>query len=106
LSRRHLTALALALTVMVTLWACMPDYEWRRVRSPSESYEWIVVPRDKLAFYCGMAELGAVAACAWWNRDKCIVYSYYTETQAARVFSGDGIDLREHELRHCEGWLH
>ncbi len=87
-----------------------PDYEWKQVYPPSLTYEWNVVPASDLHKVCGInpAAMPSLGACAirLQSTRHCVVYSKFTEAQAARLFAGDALDLYAHEMKHCAGFDH
>ena len=109
MNRRHLVALALALlTLAVLLSGCAAEYRWVRDGPPAARVQWIVVAYADLHKTCGTDSLKApnLGGCAFYSKDFCTVYSFVDENEASTVMSGDGLDLREHELRHCAGFIH
>jgi len=87
------------------------DYEWRKVSPPSTSYEWTVIgSKDELHKVCGinMERVPRLAACAFQIHEtkKCWIYSVHSEEEAKRVYAGDQLNLREHEMKHCQGFRH
>lgn len=110
-TRRHIFLFVLAVLVILGvlhLQGCAADYTWTRSRPAAVAVEWRVVPREKLHFHCNLTrdQAPTLGGCAWWNADVCIVYSHLDAETARRTFSGDGLDLYAHEVRHCDGWVH
>ena len=111
MNRKHLFLLALALLCLVGvihLQGCVgPEYRWTRTHEPSQDYLWRKVSRAEMYRICVFApeQFRNLGACAFpWR--ICVIYSDRSEDEAARTISGDGDDLRTHELRHCSGFSH
>ena len=111
MNRRHLFALALAMLCLIAilhLQGCAADYTWTRAKPAAQSIDWRVVSREQMYFVCQESRDRApnLGGCAWWNPDVCIVYSYMDAESAKRTISGDGMNLYEHEAKHCDGFSH
>ena len=110
MNRKHLFLLALALLCLVGaihLQGCATEYRWTRTHEPADDYLWRKVSRAEMYRICGIApeQFRNLGACAFPGR-ICEIYSDRSEQEAARTISGDGDDLRTHELRHCAGMSH
>ena len=110
-NRRHLFLLALAVFVLVGvlhLQGCATDYTWTRQHEAAESVLWRKVSRDEMYRLCNSTRDQAPnrGGCAHWYPKICEVWSMYSEDEAKRTMSGDGLDLYTHEVRHCEGFGH
>lgn len=111
-ARKTWLLLAFALLILagvLTLQGCTSDYQWKRTQDASASHQWIVVPYAELHRTCltSVARSPNLGGCAFATpRGLCRVYSYLSEDEAARTWSGDGEDLRTHELKHCAGFVH
>jgi len=93
-----------------------PDLKWKRVHAPSADHKWIELDRDEMDFICKGAPMrdpnrGGCAFPA--PRGMCVVYSFYSEDEAKRALSVDGLDLFTHEvwnadksIGHCAGFVH
>lgn len=94
------------LTLFLT--GCATPY-WKQTSAPSASYSWHVISRSELDARCPSPAKGLlrVEACAIRRPDRhCDVYSVYTEKEADQTFFTHKHNIREHELKHCEGWEH
>ena len=87
-----------------------PDYVWERVYPASARYEWHVKSRAEVEGMCprlkGSRSPGIGCASQIMESSTCYVFSNVSEDVADRWTSGDGLSLREHELKHCDGWRH
>ena len=124
----RLAILALLLTGCVSL----PRYEWYLDpnQGPMDYYRWQVVERDTMPYVCGFLPASEGACAVRLNQgllqatDKplglhiplpvegregrlCIVQGTMSAEDAKRLMAWGGeISLYEHELKHCNGWLH
>lgn len=103
----------------VALWlaSCGREYEWYQAGPQASRVEWRHVSVEAMYAICGQIpesfpNLGGCAVYAFSGGD-CYVYSKYSEHDAHRVMSGDGLTLWEHEVGrpgkpwgHCNGWMH
>jgi hypothetical protein len=100
---RNLFLLALALVTLLALvmQGCATEYTWKRTHVSCADYTWTVIPYAQLHSTCGQTRANHpnLGACAY-MAPTCVVYSHLSESAAARTMSGDGEDLRTHELRH------
>ena len=113
---RNLLLLAIAvatLIALVTMQGCAsmfaPELTWTKVQDASTSHKWMKLSRDDTFYICRRSPMTMpnLGGCAYATpHGPCIVYSMYSEDEAMRVISSDGEDLRAHELRHCDGFVH
>jgi len=130
---RRLTALAIAVTVLIVLLSgcvTMPRYEWYADphQGPMDYYRWQVVERSTMPYVCGFlpAEQGACAVRlnqgVLQATDKplrpglpapsgegklCVILATMPEADAHKLPAKDWeMSLHAHELRHCESILH
>ena len=90
------------LTLSLVSCASVPPY-WTKTSEPATSYRWWVVSRYDLISICGVG----VEACAWQNPGGiCNIFSYMSEEQAKYTFLTHRTIVRNHELKHCEGYMH
>lgn len=114
----HLLAGALLLLAA----SCSREYEWTRFGIPASKVEWYHVTLTEMYAMCDPKHEsfpnGGLGGCAFYigKGGTCYVYSMYSEWEAHRVMSGDGLTLYEHEVGdrekpdrpfgHCNGWVH
>ena len=102
-----LAMLSLTLLVMLVLPGCAADYTWYRVGNPASSYQWKTVSKDKLYTICNNFPHNIpLKGCTFYSFPNCTIYSQFTEEQAQRIIWGDGMTLADHEIKHCDGWIH
>lgn len=89
---------------------------------PASKVEWYHVTLTEMYAMCDPKHEsfpnGGLGGCAFYigKGGTCYVYSMYSEWEAHRVMSGDGLTLYEHEVGdrekpdrpfgHCNGWVH
>jgi hypothetical protein len=89
-----------------------PDFVWFKLGEPSKSYEWLTVSRAAVIEACHVTRTDwYYMACARQVKDSCIITSNISEAAANEIFGGGDpqmgqLSMREHELKHCEGWGH
>jgi len=90
------------------LTGCAADYNWIKVKNSVDNRIWYHVTESEMYKQCKTTkeQKPNLGACAYMFSDLCDIYSKYSEWQADRIISGDGITLYEHEHKHCDGYIH
>lgn len=109
----------LAGALLILAASCASEYEWTRFGIPASKVEWYhVTPTEMYAMCDPKRESfpnGGLGGCAFYigTGGTCYVYSMYSEWEAQRIMSGDGLTLYEHEVwnetktvGHCAGYTH
>ena len=90
--------------ILMLLAGCTGAPYWVQAGTPSKERVWTTGSPAYIANLCN----GKVA-CAFQIKQTgvCWIYSTFSEDQAAHEQSGDGVlSLRDHEIKHCDGWTH
>jgi hypothetical protein len=90
--------------ILLLLSGCASTPYWTQAGPPSKEYVWTRESSANISELCS-----GHLACAFQIKQTgvCWIYSVFSEEQAKREQSNDGaLWLREHELKHCNGWAH
>ena len=120
------------LVILLLLTGCA-SYAWRYDGQVTDFYRWKVVSRAEFPHVCGFVApdgWNSGGACAIrvqngmitptdkrlatgepYGKDGvgrvCIIVGTMSEEEAKRMRDWDGaMSLRDHEIRHCGGWIH
>jgi hypothetical protein len=97
--------LTLILAIMLSGCATTPDLQWRKVYPASETYTWTRVSPQTLEVICGIHRGGCVPT-GEMGKKRCNIYSTLSHDEAQTTFATDGMFFRDHEVKHCEGYVH
>lgn len=104
--RRTLVASAVFACAINVACSSAPYYHWKLDANavPCKQYVWERVPKALIPGLCMKDGLAATekTSCAL----GCLIVSPFSEIEAEWLFDHDGMPLRDHEVKHTEGWVH
>lgn len=96
--------LGLLFTLLLVGCSTKPFYTWEKVRAPATHINyWVVDNPEQYTRICGEK---TIACSVLYLGKHCDIFSMLNDTQLQWRKDWDGMPIKEHEEKHCAGWVH